>query len=341
MLKVTCPITGFKYTLAQFATDKTHNIKVLHPLLQIPLPELVNIPIPYKQDEKYILFCAYLYQINQLKTEKKLIIINSPPNPKFFHKIWFNQKLPEIINLSNWIYLNISSSFIIELPTLRIDNTMGSIEIQNWLDGCNKVKDSYEDTLTIRTRLEEKLFKANTEEKFWNELDNYKPTKIIERARFRRDFVEASFSHCTIERINLIKDVIFRPQSHEVTTIKQVRELCLDFLLESRLEDWNEKQDIIKKLDQVLVDKLSILSLLDPINLADLDAIKDQYTIEISGTKYKNSVLDSTSFDSYKIKKQKPLTEKPVYTSEPKREDFPNELRYKIALNIWKGQKND
>lgn len=339
MLLVTCPITGTQHSFRNFGAQ-THKLDVLHPLLLADLEQLMRISYPFDAQEQFILTVAYLWQINHC-AQDELLVWQGKLARENFSSVWLTQIHGTLKAFLSNLHLNANTKAVSMFPKLRIDSTTTSANIQSWLEVCNQIRKDYAAVMDYdKASTAGKLFAAHVEAKHSSALytDNYSPenTQRVRQAKSLRNYIAKSFANFEQEKVALIGKVIFRPDSYEIVTIKQVKYLVLEHGLEQTLEEHNYKQNIILKLDSVLVEKLTILEALD-LESDDLEELRANYTIEHNGGTYKNSML-STKFAKELIQKQ-PVVVAKVYTEEPKREDFTSELGYKAAYRSWMLQR--
>lgn len=333
----TCPITGFSFKLTDYGSghSQVYKLTTKHPLLHCTLGELNKLPVSTSIEENSYLFTAYLWHAND-HTLADILDFRSPLTPERFTKLWLLQQLPRIRQLVNWLALNSGSQAVAKLPGLRITSNTAQDSLQSWLDSCFEVKAEYV-RVTPKGDTATKLLQANLNRWSDPEISDGHDKVIYHRNRTRKEYIARSLQGHTPQRIDLITKVIFRAQEFEVSTIKQVKLFCLDFLLESSLDEFNEKQEIIRKLDSTLSGKVSILEALEHSSSAELrKELTEQYTIIHDGKEYPNNVLDLPQRPEFTSKL---ITAKPKHTvpeTEPKRADYTSELRWQVAYRVWK-----
>jgi hypothetical protein len=340
MLSVHCPITGINYRLPQFG-DKVNKVECLYPLLVTPLDSLLKIPFPYDKQEQYLLTVAYLYQMNYA-AEQEIVLWSGPLQSSNLSSVWMSQNFGTIRNFIYYLRSAANSTAVSMLPQLRIDSQTGSSHIQAWLERCNQLKSEYSHLADLdRSSTAGKLFAAHIANRQDTEITGIIPeeSQKVRQARSLKAYIERSFMVHIPEKVSLIGKIIFRPNDYEVSTLKQVKALVLDFGLESKLEDFNYKRDILTKIDQVLFDKLNILDALDvQSDKETLDLLRETYSIDIGGTSYHNSVLKNKMASS--VIQQMETRAAKVYTTEPKREEYTSSMAFNVAYRSWKLQQS-
>lgn len=357
MIKIKCPISGAIHALefggAASQIDTKH-LDVLHPLLLCDYDQLTKVSYPHAPTDQWVLFCAYLYQINHV-AGTELIRWSGQPNSSNFSTVWLTQNYLSLRQFVTTLRSRNTSTAMDYLQGIRIDSNTGSLQVQTWIESNRQLlvdNSSFMDADARSTA--SKLFEANLRRKKGELSSQYynltagelETTVKYRRAKTQRAFIE----HCLdtrlpLDKIESICKVIFRPNDYEVITLRQVKAICLDLLWEHNLESANEKTAILHKLDQTLYDKLSMLKILDSLSADDLkshDELVREYTIDLNGTEYHNGILQNkygTSTKQVGSLIARESTPEKIYTSEPQRSDFPNALAYTVALRIYSRQQ--
>lgn len=334
-LITTCPITGQKIKLPwQLETSKPQVLAVAHPILYASLDELNKMQLPQDQKQAALLFAAYLVQLPELVTIQEPLAINHWPHSAIINSF------ASLKTLVNWLALQSNVEKLLEfLPSYRNTRESNFSHIQSWLVAVDAAKAEYQNVYMrhIGDR-EKRLAEANFQRWLDEEKSAGRMAPKLRKARNRRDFIVAGLSGHPQPRIDLVLNVVFNPAYAEVATILTVKEFCLDFLPETRTNDYLQKTEIIQKLDQVLAQKISLADSLD-IKSDPLLAAKKQlvegYTISHLGKEY--TITDNAAISDAIKPTSKPLVNLPkAQTTEPLRENYSSDLAYKIAAARYK-----
>lgn len=351
MLQVICPITGARHSIHFGSATNSNKLQVLHPLLLADYAQLLEVPYPHAPDDQWVLFCAFLYQVNFI-AGRELVKFSSAPNRSNFSTVWLTQTFPHLRSLVKTIERRPKSAGVEFLAGLRITSELGARQIQSWIATCSDLMNEYSYTTNREsTELASYLLELNIQRKrAETEATTSAITDLEATIRYRQNRSKRAFiEHCLsfkfpAEKVNSIAKVIFRPNDYEIMTLRQVKVICLELLHEDSLEQRNIKDEILLTLDQILSDKLALLELLDAQTPEDKelhDELKRNYTIDLNGTEYHNGIIQNKYGTSSKqitelVAKQEP---EKVFTSEPKREDYTSEIGYQSALRIYKRQQ--
>lgn len=338
-LLVTCPITGYNFKLPGFKNkEQLFRISAPHPFMECDLGELNNIPFTTSHEEKCYLFVAYLWQTNSITN---LVEFNSPLLPDKFTHMFLLQQLPRIKQFCNWLVMNKSSNAIPNFPGIRITKDTRQQDIAIWLDACYSVKEAETQPLLDGTAA--RLATRNYARDHGDEIIRGEESKTYQHNRLRKDYIAKSLAGHENEKVNLVTKVVFRPANYEIGMINAVKRFCLDFLQESTSEDFYEKKAIIKKLDVTIADKITMaeaIGIENEENTALKDELRSDYTIHHKGASFYNSILDQPSLEKIHSKLQTSKPQITVPESEPKREDYNNDFKFKLAYNLWKSYQN-
>lgn len=350
MLQVSCPITGAKHSINFGSATKTNKLQVLHPLLLADYAQLLEVPYPHAPEDQWILFCAFLYQVNFI-AGRELVKFSGAPNRNNFSTVWLTQTFPHLRSLVNKLERRPKSSGVEFLAGLRVTKDLGAHQVQTWITTCLDQMNEYS-YVTNResTELASYLLELNIQRKRAESATTSAITDLEATIRYRQNRSKRAYiEHCLsfkfpAEKVNSIAKVIFRPNDYEIMTLRQVKVICLELLHEDSIEQRNIKDEILLTLDQILSDKLALLELLDAQTPEDKelhDELKRNYTIDLNGTEYHNGIIQNKYGTSSKqiaelVAKQEP---EKIFTSEPKREDYTSELGYQSALRIYNRQQ--
>lgn len=335
MLTITCPITGTQHRHKNFG-EANYKLDILHPLLLAPVDQLLKVKYPYDVQEQYILTVAYLWQINHV-ANWELVLWNGKPDLEKLGPIWMSQIFGTLRTFVHNLAMGNKSTAARMFPQLRIDASTTNSNIQSWLDVCNQLRKDYAGVMDLeKATTASRLFQAHIDAKgMYHDSIVPEETQKVRYVRTLKEYIERSFYNFELEKITLIGKIVLRPNDYEITTLKQVKALVLDYGMEATQEDYNHKSKVLLTLDRTLMDKLTILEALD-LESDDLAAIRNTYTVEHEGQLYSNSIV-STKFAREAISKET-VTSSKVYTCEPKREEFKSDFAYKVAYRTWRMQ---
>lgn len=329
MLKVDCPLSGVRFTLPQFGCG-THKLSQLHPLFHAELSELNKIKLPASNySEAVLLIHAYLWRIN-LDTEHILIEWHSGITR--LSENWIQQEFIRVVKFVNYCALNKSSSILKYFPKIRISHITTGEQISFWLDRCEKIVEDNTTIFSMDKRTQD-LYEANLGQEFTHKTE--RRVNPFRRTRTVITYIQKSFAHFPSDKIESILRIILRPQNYEIKQIREVKLLCLDFLLETSEEFFREKNNILLRIDQALYDKLSVLERLNENISAERAELQTTYTIYVDGKETENAILQRTVENKPTIQPPSEITE------EPKKENFKSNLAYVAAMRRWNERENN
>lgn len=343
MINAICPITNTVWPLPYPITSSCgiREIEKPHPLLAFTIPELNTVGLPASTSLYQLYVLAYLHQLGK---DYDLVTIRRSLPKNTITPNWIYNNLSTLQKVATWIYANGKNELIKSMPCLSIDKHLELGVLSTWLEEAEKVKNEYEFFPTMEERavaiLQRNLSRGFTpaELAIGKQASSYR----IAKAKSRLEYLEASFNTLEKGKRESIIKMIFRPQYFEVSTLQEIKNICLGFLLEDTQDNWETKQKILRELDQHIIDRIGIDKLLDEKapkpEIAQIESdILQQYIIRIDDENHVNAMIDRKYAHkvSARVHKLEDRPVVPVPTKKPERADYKNELQYRIALDKY------
>lgn len=337
MLQVTCPISRVRWAMPYHTSTtgeaRPVQLAALHPLLQAQLPELNSLPLPHKDSELVLMFCAYL---QQLASHKKLQWRTGLPVSNFSGR-WLAQIIPQVAHVANWLALNSGTSLASSLPAFAVTQDTDKMNLQTWLTDCatliagstampsHEVRHKSGAMMRFGKELNSDSGYDAAAEKF----ETPEATQLRKLRGLHKFVARTLLNLLAIEVINeekkdLILKVVQRPKTYTSSMLRRVKLFCLEFLPEATLEDKNDKDLVCMLLDQAILEKQSVAQLLNGEDDADIASL-------ISGPAQRFTILGQPA--------PEPAEELPAMTAAPVRSQYANQLAYLLDLKRWNRQQ--
>lgn len=340
MIKYYCPITGTELELLAPFPNSCLRVTTLHPLLSASPDQLVKLAPTREQDTK-LLFSALTFKLHELG----FIALSGIPE---LSTHWMAQELPHLQTFVQWCNLNTTNIRKELLPTFRMDSATIPQNFQEWRQECQSIIATWDTMLDasiarhIKREREAALAlltaPANLQSKI---AKSPRVSRAQARLTFVRDALE-SHSDLSITLIEFYLKVLALPHTYEVIQLQRTKDCFLDYLPDSSIEDYNDKRTCLQLLDAAIMEKVGLAQMLGMGNQSQeeseiIDNIRAENSTFADGRRFVTSTNPNLNSAMNMLESRKPSTipELPVYTVEPKREDFASELGFKIAHKSW------
>lgn len=351
-LTITCPVSGAAFRLTTFGAPSsgTTVVSTPHPLLCCTAQQLIKVQEEQFTNAEYlpriedchIMLCAWLEQVAQVGIAHWVGRLN----PIHFSSRWHESQLDNLAQLAAWLVHNCKHPALEIVPHLRLTPELNGENIQSWMDSCKTIINSFDTVFQVSERLQVRA-QLEAAERLLNDyaIDDSKLTAAARKLRSRKAYLHNSLAlHDNQQAVELVTKVCLAPHLYEVRTIQRTKEFCLDYLNESGVENYNDKQELIQVLDAAMVEKLGMAAILgcamDGEDKNLLGAITAKYSIEINGQTFLNGATPKVSQAIQRNAQQGIITEieTRTYTSEPTRDQFKSQLGFNIAHKQWAEQ---
>lgn len=340
MIKSTCPITGIDLELlAPFGERTSIRVTSLHPLLCAKPEQLAKLS-PTRDKDTRLLFLALTFKLHELE------FIEFCGTPEFSPQ-WMTQELPHLQAFVQWANINSTNIRRDILPIFRVDALTDAQNFQAWRQECQSIIATWDTMLDasiarhIKREREAAEAIINAPADMRAKLrESPRVSRANARILFVRDALE-SYSQCGPSLIDFYCKLLAVPHQYEVIQLQRAKEAFLDYLPDRNIEDYNDKDTILRIIDAAIVEKVGLAKMLG-IGMTEEDSqladnIRSENSEFADGRRFITTPDTnlSNAMQFFEGRKASTIPEVAIPTCEPMRADFPSELGYKIALKAW------
>lgn len=335
-----CPLTGIKLELESKFANQRLLVCALHPIFSAECESLAKLSAK-TPEESLLLFQALAYKLHELG----YLDFRSSPESLSHH--WLSQELPHLQTFVQWAYINSTNIRKDLLPIFRLDFESSPQNFQAWRQECQEIISTWDTMLDasiarhIKREREAALALVNSPASVQAKIQRSpRVSRVQARLSFVRGALE-SYSDFGPALIEFYLKVLALPHTYEVVQLQRTKDCFLDYLPDSTIEDYNDKDTCLRILDAAIMEKVGLASMLgmsvssEDSNIAE--NIRSENSTFADGKRFTTSTDLRMQGALGLLNSSRPSTipEVPVYTTEPKREDFKSELGFKIAHKSW------